>query len=199
MKKNYTEEDMLKVIQEVESEFSTALAKAEADINKTENTEDNTLGENLEQEVEELYASMEKTEAELHLKAISKVLNVSDMTKSEDNTLLKTELETIKASQETLVKENEELKKNLEKAIAVIAKAVKPNQAPARKAIVSEVEYIKKSENEDPSKTQELSKSEINKKLTDKVRSGKLEKKDKDAIVKYFEGNTNLKAIEHLL
>lgn len=202
MKKNYTEEDMLKVIAEVEAEFSNMLAKAEAETNTQENTEDTSS--NLEQEVEGLYASMEKTEAELHLKALSKVLNVSEMKKSENDEetkLIKSELETIKTSNEELKKSNEELKKNLDKAIEVIAKAMKP-KAPAQKAIVSEVEYIQKSETEKVNPQQDLtklSKSEIAEKLSQQIRSGKLAKNDKELIVKYFEKSVNLETIKHLL
>jgi hypothetical protein len=201
MKKNYTEEDMLKVIQEVEAEFSNALAKAEAELNKNENTDD-TSSENLEQEVEGLYASMEKSEAELHFKAISKVLNVSEMNKSEDNTLLKTELDSIKASNEELTKSNEELKKNLEQAVAIIAKSLKTKEAPAQKAITSEVEYIAKSESDKVNSQVDLtklSKSDIAQKLSSKIRSGDLAKADKDLIVKFYEGNIQLETIKHLL
>jgi phage-related protein len=194
MKKNYTDEEMLKIIQEVEAEFSNALAKAEA----KENTED-ASSENLEQEIEGLYASMEKSEAESHLKALSKVLNVSSLSKSEGEELLKSEIAQIKSSNEELSKANEELKKNLEKAISVIAKTVKPSQAPARKAIVSEVEYIQKSEQENTQKdVTKLSKSEISAKLTEQIRSGKLAKKDQDLIVKFYE-NKNPETIKHLL
>jgi len=203
MKKNYTEEDMLKVIQEVEAEFSQALAKAEAEVEQTETKQENTSSENFEQEVEELYSSMEKNEAESHFKALSKVLNVSDMAKSEseESKLIKSELETVKSSNEELKKSNEELKKNLEQAIAIISKTVKPSAAPQRKAIVSEMEYIKKSEAEEtPEKDlTKLSKSEISKALTEKARSGNLEKKDKEAIVNFYEGKTNIESIKHLL
>jgi hypothetical protein len=195
MKKNYTEEDMLKVIQEVETAFSEALTKAEAEVKEEETQEDTT--ENFEQEVTELYSSMEKSEAEAHFKALSKVLNVSEMTKSEESEeskLIKSELETVKA-------QNEELKKSLEKAIEVITKTVKAPAAPQRKAITSEVDFIKKSEQENaPEKdVTKLSKSEIKSTLSEKVRSGKLEKKDKEAIVNFYEGKTNIESIKHLL
>ena len=204
MKKNYTEQDMLKVIQEVEAEFSTALAKAEAEIENKE--QENISEENFdEQEVEGLYASMEKSEAEAHFKAISKVLGVSDMAKSEGNgeevKLIKSELETVKTTNETLNKENEELKKNLEKAIAIVTQVVKP-AAPARKAIVSEMAFIAKSEGETaPTEkdTSSLTKSEISSALSTKIRSGKLEKKDKDAITNYYEGKAKIETIKHLL
>lgn len=207
MKKNYTEEDMLKVIQEVEAEFSQALAKAEAEVEQEESTEEDTEEntENFEQEVEELYSSMEKSEAETHFKALAKVLKVSDMTKSEESEetkLIKSEIETVKASNEELKKSNEELKKNLEQAITIISKAVKPAAAPARKAITSEVDFIRKSEleNQTPEKdVTKLSKSQITATLTEKTRSGKLEKKDRDAIVSYYEGKTNIDSIKHLL
>jgi len=208
MKKNYTEEDMLKVIQEVEAEFSTALAKAEAEVENKEvvtTSQENISGENFEQEVEGLYASMEKSEAEAHFKAISKVLGVSDMTKSEGNgeevKLIKSELQTVKASNEAIAKENEELKKNLEKAIAIVTKVVKP-AAPGRKAITSEMAFIAKSESEVVSAEKDvasLTKSEISSTLSAKIRSGKLEKKDKDAITNYYDGKAKIETIKHLL
>jgi hypothetical protein len=201
MKKNYTEADMLKVIQEVEAEFSQALSKAEAEV-ETEAEVEDTSSENFEQEVTELYASMEKSEAEAHLKALSKVLNVSDMNKSEEDKILKSEIETIKSSNEELKKSNEELKKNLEQAVTIISKITKaPAAAPARKAIVSEMDYIKKSEeeNEDKKEVKNLSKSEISEKLKEQIRSGKLAKKDSDAIISYYDNKTNLDSIKHLL
>jgi hypothetical protein len=199
MKKHYTEEDMLRVIQEVEAEFSQALAKAEAEVKQEEAASENTenVEADFEQEIEELYSSMEKSEAETHLKALSKVLGVSEMKKSEESEetkLLKSELEAVKAS-------NEELKKNLEKAIEIITKSVKP-AAPQRKAITSEVDFIKKSENENTAQEKDftkLSKSEIKSALSEKIRSGKLEKKDKEAIVSFYEGKTNIESIKHLL
>lgn len=204
MKKNYTEADMLKVIQEVEAEFSQALSKAEAEV-EVETEKEDTSSENFEQEVTELYASMEKSEAETHFKALSKVLNVSDMKKSEESEeakLIKSEIETIKSSNEELKKSNEELKKNLEQAVTIISKITKaPAAAPARKAIVSEMEYIKKSEeeNEDKKDVKALSKSEISEKLKEQIRSGKLAKKDSDAIISYYDNKTNLDSIKHLL
>jgi hypothetical protein len=200
MKKNYTEADMLKVIQEVEAEFSQALSKAEAEVEDT--SSENFEQEVTEQEVTELYASMEKSEAETHLKALSKVLNVSDMKKSEEETkLIKSEIETIKTSNEELKKSNEELKKNLEQAVTIISKITKAPAAPARKAIVSEMEYIKKSEEENENKQEikNLSKSEISEKLKDQIRSGNLAKKDSDAIISYYDNKTNLDSIKHLL
>jgi len=202
MKKNYTEEDMLKVIAEVEAEFSNMLAKAEADTNTQENTED-TSG-NLEQEVEGFYASMEKSEAELHFNALSKVLNVTEIKKSEDEekiNLIKSEIDSVKASNEELTKANEELKKNLNKAIEVVAKVIQP-KVPAQKAIVSEIEYIQKSETEKNTTQKDvttLSKAEISSKLSSHIRSGNLKKSDKDLIVKYYEGTVNLETIKHLL
>lgn len=207
MKKNYTEQDMLKVIQEVEAEFSTALAKAEAEVGNQEvvATSENTSGENFEQEVEGLYASMEKSEAEAHFKAISKVLGVSDMAKSEGNSeevkLIKAELDTAKASNDAIVKENAELKKNLEQAIAIVKKVVTPS-APGRKAIVSEMAFIAKSESETVNTEKDvktMTKSEISSTLSAKIRSGKLEKKDKDAITNYYDGKAQIETIKHLL
>lgn len=198
MKKNYTEEDMLKVIQEVEAEFSTALAKAEAEVENKE--KETTSGTNFE-EVETLYASMEKSEAEAHFKAVSKVLGVSDMAKSEETNVIKSELQTVKSTNETLSKENEELKKNLEKVTAIITKIVKP-AAPARKAITSEMAFIAKSEAEVVSTEKDvasMTKSEISTSLTSKIRSGKLEKKDKDAITSYYDGKAKIETIKHLL
>jgi hypothetical protein len=201
MKKNYTEEDMLKVIQEVEAEFSSALAKAEAEIQSKEDVQETSsetdTSENFEKEVEDLYASMEKSEAEAHFKAISKVLGVENMSKSEESE----ESKLIKSENDELKKQNETLKKNLDQITAILTKMVKPS-APSRKAIVSEAEFIKKSEAE--TKTEEkdvksLSKNEISQILTDKIRSGKLEKKDQDAIVSFYEGKSKIETIKHLL
>ena len=208
MKKNYTEKDMLEVIQQVEAEFSRALAKAEAEVEtETEESEENTENTeaSFEEEVTGLYASMEKSEAEAHLQALTKVLGV-DMKKSEESEeskLMKSELESVKASNEELTKANEELKKNLEQAIAIVKTVVtKAPAVPARKAVTTEAEFVKKSEMESVSKEKDvtkMSKSEVNAALTEKIRSGKLEKKDHDTIVNFYEGRTTIDSIKHLL
>jgi regulator of replication initiation timing len=111
------------------------------------------------------------------------------------------EAKMMKSENETLKSENETLKKSLDKVTEVLNKAFgKGSQAPKQKAIVN-MEVIKKSEEENKANEIDLSKvtkSEISSKLTAKIRSGKLEKKDKDAITNYY-NNGSIELVKHLL
>ena len=154
---NYTESDMAKLISEVESEFKEYLAKNEQIQEDTQYEETSTdefdySVEEIE-EMNDMYASMNKAEAEAHYKALKSVVFQEEseeevITKSEEEfeeieepkeeNLIKSEVEAVKA-------ENEELKKNLETLTSIITKVVKGG-APKQKAItrIGQIEYIKK-------------------------------------------------------
>lgn len=244
----YSEKDMAALIGEVEAQFAEHLAKAEKeqtnDLNKSEKIEDQTVAEataNVSEEsvekneefdydeediaeMNKLYGSMSKAEAEAHYNSIKKTLfgeetsevveTPAEIQKTEaqaneqeksSNDLMKSELETVKAENEGLKKTNDELKKNLESLVSVLSKSVKQGSAPKQKAI-TKIEYIAKSELEKkPEENQEvdiskLSKSQISDRLTQKIRSGSLKKSDRDCINEYYlSGNKNIDSIRHLL
>lgn len=235
----YNEQDMAKLIVEVETEFKEYLTKAEQ--NEVESTpeveaaaEEVTLekaegefdyDEEDISEMNEMYASMSKSEKEAHYSAIKKTLfaeseeaesedlNKSEVTETEDSNesedeekvLLKSEIETIKGNLESSTKENDELKKNIETLTNIVSKIVK--RAPARKAVtqIGNVQVLKKTEEpvvEDESAVDysTMKKSEINKILTSKIRSGEIKKsEDKENINKYCYGQIELDKIKYLL
>ena len=102
-------------------------------------------------------------------------------------------------------KENEELKKSIEVLTEVVSKFVK--KAPTRKAVtqLGNIQIIKKSEESVDNKENgvdlsKLSKTEINKILASKIRSGEIKKaEDKDKINKYCYGQIKIDEIKHLL
>lgn len=231
--KKYNDEEMAKLISEVETEFKDYLAKHEPkqkDLKKseegvsveakseesTENVEELNKSEESEfdydeediKEMNELYASMTKAEAEAHYKAIKSTLfseeseekpvELAKSEESKEEDLLKSEVESVK-------KENKELKKNLETLTAIISKVVK--SAPKRKAVtqMGDIQYIKKSEENESKKESKidysaLPKSEINKVLSSKIRSGEIKKsEDKENINKFCFGELKFDDIKYLL
>ena len=221
---NYTENDMAKLISEVESEFKEYLAKNEQIQEETEeeviakseetSTDEFDYSEEEIEEMNEMYSSMNKAEAEAHYKALKSVVfqenseeeviakseeEVEEIEEPEEESLIKSEVEAVKA-------ENEELKKNLETLTNIITKVVKGG-APKQKAItrIGQIEYIKKSEEEvekkDSSKPDfsKMEKKEINKYLSNKIRSGELKKEEKELVDKYCFNEVGFKEIEHLL
>lgn len=209
----YSEKDMAKLISEVENEFKDYLTKAESqekDLKKSEKVitkseNDFDYDEEDIKEMNEMYASMSKSEAEAHFESLKKALSSEESIKkseknvvSEENGLVKSELNTIK-------QENQELKKSIETLTNIVSKIVKP--APKRKAItqMSDIEYIKKSEEvvekkEEKTDYSKMSKSEINKILSSKIRNGEIKKsEDKQNINKFCFGELNLDGIKYLL
>lgn len=172
-------------------------------------------------EMNKMYSQMTKSEAELHYEAVKKavfgeqaieksekpvvevkpaevkpVIEKIDLTKSEEFVALKKESDEVK-------KQNEDLKKSIEALVVGLTKNIKA--APARKAItqLSEIDYIKKNETEivavDTVDVSKLTDSEISKRLVEKIREGKLNKKESDQINSYYAKEINLDAIKHLL
>lgn len=242
MKKiKYSEKDMAALISEVEAQFTNHLAKAEkaqvTDLKKSEAAEQPKAEEKqvveaaapTEQaldydeedikEMNEMYSSMTKAEAEAHFESLKKVISKEEpkpevkaeevITKSEvkeekpeqkdeETKLLKSEIETLKS-------DKEKLEKSLKDLTAALAKFVKGATAPKQKAI-TRIEYVAKSEEEvKPTETKsedvsKLDKAEIAKRLTAKIRSGKLEKAEKEKINEFYQsGSKNIESIRHLL
>jgi hypothetical protein len=208
MKKQYTDKDLVDILAEVEVEFKKHLApeSKEVQLAKSEKVQTETSEYDDEDmaELETMYKSMNKTEAEAHYKTLKKAMfgevevevkksEVKDST--EEVKMLKSEVETAKA-------ENDELKKSLEKLTQIVAKVFgKKTDAPKQKAITS-MEVVKKSEEETKVESKDfskISKEEITKSLTAKIRSGKIEKNDKEAINNFFINNSSIDSIKHLL
>ena len=225
----YNEQDMAKLIGEVETEFKEYLTKAEQ--NEEDSTpeveasaEDSTLEKSEEfdydeqdiSEMNEMYGSMSKSEAKAHYSAIKKTLfgeseeSEEVIAKSEEESteevIAKSEMDDIKGDLKKSEEANAELKKNIETLTGIVSKIVK--RAPARKAVtqVNGIEYIKKSEekvvekDENKVDVEKLSKKEINNILSSKIRNGEITKnEDKENINKFCYGQINLEKIKYLL
>lgn len=237
----YSEKDMAALIGEIESQFSTKLAKAtkvKTDLKKSEvvvvaKVEEKPVIETAPQEqgfdydesdiaeMNAMYGSMTKTEATAHFESIKKALSIEDEVKpavkveeatisksevkdekpaqkDEENKLLKSEIEALKS-------EKEKLEKSFNALTEKLTQIFKGDKAPKQKAI-TKMEYITKSEDEqknDVKSTEDVSKldkSEVSKRLTAKIRSGKLEKAEREKINEFYQsGSKNIESIRHLL
>jgi hypothetical protein len=243
MKKiKYSEKDMAALISEVEAQFTNHLAKAEkaqpTDLKKSEAAEQPKAEETpvveaapKEQgfdydeedikEMNEMYSSMTKAEAEAHFESLKKVISKEEETKPEtkaEEVVAKSEVKAeekpeakdeetklLKSEVESLKSDKEKLEKSLKDLTAALAKYVKGTSAPKQKAI-TRIEFVAKSE-EEKTKTEEksedvskLDKTEISKRLTAKIRSGKLEKAEREKINEFYQtGSKNIESIRHLL
>ena len=198
----YNEQDMARLISEVENEFKEYLTKAEQSVSSNENTEESTACvenneevslEKTETEVEfdydeedikemnEMYSSMSKSEKEAHYSAIKSALfgeseeseESEDLNKSEETKAADEEKELLKSEVDSVKKENEELKKNIETLTSIVSKIVK--KAPTRKAItqIGNVQVIKKSEDM-TEKKDEVDYSSMKKSEINKILSKKI-------------------------
>jgi hypothetical protein len=213
----FSEKDMLDLVNDVEREFADFIAKSETqESEELVKAEENTEGysDSEIQELDGIYSSMNKAEAEIHYQSLKKALfgkaeeseeeekeekeedkkedskeDEKEMEKSEKDS----EISLIKSEKEQLAKENEELKKSMEEIKASLAAFVASKQAPQRKAI-TDVEVLKKTETEN----KPLTKSEIDAKLKSVIRNPSLAKKDREAINSYY-FNGSIESIKHLL
>lgn len=198
-------------IEKAEEEAVEASDKAQLDYNDEDITEMNKM-----------YTSMSKSEAEAHYKSVKKALfgEVSKDQSEQPSEIKKAETEVEASSDEKteekegnelfkseiagLKEENEGLKKNLEKLVGSLTKSVKKSTAPKQKAI-TRIEFIAKSEEETPIEKKEedvlkLDKSEISARLSEKIREGSLKKSEKEAInIYYLDGQYDIASIKHLL
>lgn len=215
--KKYSDKEMLALIAKVQDSFTDVLKKAEATAeaklakSETKTDEVKKSEENKEtetkieakvesKEIEELYSSMTKSEAEAHFEAIKKVLDVEEvdgtkMAKSEDEDKL------VKSENDKLKSENDELKKSIEKYAEVIKAVTAKFSAPKQKSITN-VDFVKKSEDEKASSEKDVSAlthKEVIGVLTEKAKNPSLAKKDQELIVDYCTKRVNVEAIKHLL
>jgi len=154
-------------------------------------------GELSDDELHEIYASMDPSDLERHYMIVRSLLRdayakaekeevekCGDVTKSETKTkedrLNKSESNEVVKKLEELEKSNSELKSSLAQAVKAIKILVKPE----RKAVTNEVEFVKKSEEE--KQIEKMSKEEIRTKLNIKVKDESLSKKDRDTINTYL-------------
>ena len=229
----YSEKDMAALIGEVEAQFSEYLNKAEKEkepaMTKSEqiaeevveNAESETVVEKSEEsefnydeedfkEMNKLYSSMNKAEAEAPYKSVKKALFGEEseesekpeqkMQKSESKETEEKEDLIAKSEFEAVKEENDKLKKSIEDLTNAV-KNFNKNRAPAQKAI-TQIKYLKKSEVEEAAEevksSESLSKSEIARKLSEQIRKG-ASPDDKEKINQYYLDKTSIDTIKHLL
>lgn len=236
MKKiKYSQNDLASLISEVESQFSTRIAKAtkeQTDLKKSETIVEEKqvvkaaapqeqgldYNESDIAEMNAMYSSMTKAEATAHFESLKKVISPEPTEKTEvkaEDVMVKSEVKEetpeqkdetklLKSEIETLKSEKEKLEKSFKDLTAKLVEFVKGAKAPKQKAI-TKLEYVAKSE-EDKVQTEstedvsKLDKSEVSKRLTAKIRSGKLEKAEREKINEFYQsGSKNIESIRHLL
>jgi hypothetical protein len=226
MKKTYSDKDLAELIGLVETQFADHLKKAETDLTKTETVivpevtpvptvvvapaavvvpvevkkNEFTYTEEDFKEMDTLYKSMNKDEAEAHYKSLKKAIfgdvQETEIKKSEALDLAKSENDLLKSEVAKITKEKEDLQKNFDKATEVLGKIVKT--VPQRKAI-TEIQFVNKTDTDKKDATK-LNKRDVADKLSTQISSGKLEKKDLDAISDYYnKPNGSIELIKHLL
>lgn len=215
----YTKEQVDEMLSQVEQEFENALgsiAKSEENIEEendieVEAQESEELEKSEDQEVEteeedyetidDLYASMTKSEQEAHYAAVKKSLYGEEIEAQQEEVEEKIEKaeENDEEEVEMLKSENEELKKNYEELKSMVDQLFNVKKAPAQKAVTN-VNYIAKSEesNSEEIDFSEMSKNEITAKLKTIDYSG-LKKSDREAINNYYLDNGSVDSIKHLI
>jgi hypothetical protein len=214
-----TEEETIAKSEETEEE---TLEAAEVEVEETiEKSEEEVLDYDEEdfEEMDGLYAGMTKAEAEAHYKSVKKALfgeseesgeviskseeEVSEIpTEEKEEVIAKSEYDAVIESKEQIEKERDELKKSFEELTDAI-KSFNKSRAPKQKAI-TKMAYLGKNEESSEGKEEvdvsALSKSDIAKKLTEKIRSGEVKKsEDKEAIQAFYLENKSIETIKHLL
>lgn len=214
------ENEKLAKSEEVESSEEQVKAEAQQEDNSVKKSEEAQASETEFdyddediQEMDKMYASMTKTEAAAHLESLKRAHGIAEQAtekseaevvekteEKEDNDLLKSEIESVK-------QENSELKKSLEKLTSALTKFVKKGEKAPKQKAITKIEYVKKSEDDESLQGEgkkediaKLSKSDIAKRLSEKIRSGSLEKSEREKITQYYDnGQTNIDSIKHLL
>lgn len=173
--------------------------------------------ENDIKEMNEMYSSMTKSEATAHFEALKAAhFQETQNAPAKEEVIAKSEIKEVKASEnndetkllkseiETLKSEKEKLEKSFNDLTAKLIAFVKGSKAPKQKA-VTQLQYVAKSEDEvktDEKKedVSKLDKTEISRRLTAQIRSGKLEKNEREKINNFYQsGSKNIESIRHLL
>lgn len=196
----YSEQDLQRIISDVENDFKKSLSKAE-NATETEVTltksEECDYDENDHEELSSIYKNMSKAEAEAHFLALAKNWDIEvekeeSMTKSENE-----ELSLVKSEAALLKSENEGLKKSIEDLVNALKANV--NQAPARKAITN-IEYIAKTEQAPKVEAKTYTRQEALKKLKTVAQEKALTKSEEDAIIEFtLDNSISTDKIKHLL
>ena len=207
----YSEQDMAQLISEIENEFTEYVTKSEQneveEVSLEKSSNDFDYDESDIEEMNEMYASMSKSEKEAHYASIKSILfgTNEELNKSENIVKKDEETELLKSELANSKKETEDLKKNVETLTNIVAKIVK--KAPARKAItqLGDIQVLAKSEESEVSAKPEadyskLNKAEINKILSGKIRNGEIKKsEDREKINQFCYGKVKIDEIKHLL
>ena len=217
MKLKYSEKDLAALIGEVETEFSKHLQVEEEKLEKSEKNVETKVDETLEKSEDKefdydeedmatmnsLYEDMSKSEKEVHFASVKKALfgdqETEEVAKSEktEDTIAKAEFDSVTKENAELKTDNDTLKKNIEGLTAALNKFLQA-RVPKQKA-VTEIQYIKKSENANED-VKNLSRDEVTKVLNTKIRGGEITKaEDKEAINAYYLDNKTIDTIKHLL
>jgi hypothetical protein len=218
----YTKEQVDEMLSQVEQEFENALgsiAKSEENIEEENEIEVEAQAEELEKSeteeveadeedyetIDDLYASMTKSEKEAHYAAVKKSIfgeEVEEEAVEEQSMEKSEEVEAKKDNDEVemLKSENEELKKSYEQLNELVSKLFNTKKAPAQKAVTN-VNYIAKSEETEVEEKEDfsnMSKSEVTAKLK-AIDYSELKKSDREAINNYYLDNGSVDSIKHLI
>lgn len=161
-----------------------------------------------DEELEQIYGGMEPEELERHFMMIRQVLQshygqgeepqeeAPEMPEQKQPEMAPEQMTQKSSKSDELVA----LKKTIEeqsKSIELLGKAFEALTKPQRKA-VTEIEYIKKSEIEEISKSKEMSKDDL-KDLYLKINPGSLSKSERSVINNYFLNGENKREVEHII
>ena len=160
-------------------------------------------GEISDEELHQIYASMDPSELERHYMIVRGLLRdaYAKMEKSETNNNegTKVEKKELEDKVANLEKSNKELEASLQGAI----KAMQLIAKPTRKAITENVQILGKSEgdngNEGDNFPTDLSKSEIVAKINDRIRDTSLTKNDRDVFNDYLLRNSGKEDVIKIL
>lgn len=206
----YTKQQVDEMLSQVEQEFENALGsiikseeniEEEVEVETTEELEKSESEEEIEEDyetIDDLYASMTKSEREAHYTAVKKSL----FGEVEEQSMEKSEKVEAKEDKEVemLKSENEELKKNYEQLNELVNQLFNTKKAPAQKAVTN-INYIAKSEEtqvEEKEDFSKMSKSEVTAKLK-AIDYSELKKSDREAINNYYLDNGSVESIKHLI
>jgi hypothetical protein len=210
----YTKDQVDDMLFQVEQEFNNALGS----IAKNEDTEEVVEVEEVQEEVamakseeaseeenyetiDELYASMSKSEIEAHYDSVKRVIFNEEV---EEETVQKSEeveeVSMAKSEKNAYESQIEGLQKNLDQYNELLTKIFNKKKAPSQKAITS-TNYIAKSEETEQESGidfSNMSKSEVTSKLNSLDYAG-LEKSDREAINEYCLNNASVDKVKHLI
>lgn len=216
-------EESLQKSEEIEEIVEQAQEAVEAseqeEVQKSETSEEVEFDYDEEDiaEMDKMYASMSKSEAQAHFESIRRALGEDSseevvekdeevMAKSEETEKVSEGEELLKSELDSVKKENEELKKSFENLTQALTKFVKKGSSAPKQKAITRIEYIAKSEDEGQETADKkevdvnsLSKTEVSKILSEKIKDGKLEKSDREKINQYYLEDGSIENIKHLL